>query len=342
MLVLRRVRFIAAPGRRFASSDDDVLFANDKIESKHRPKSNHPVLIALRALWRIAFYGSACLFTYTYYNYKSQENLQEIPLIFNPMLNAVKRVDHFVLGVYKIFVDPPVDKLLPDMPKPPPGYMQPKTLVLDLKGTLVSIEYVFGKGYEVMKRPGLTEFLNKASQMYEVVIFSDEDFQLTHQLAQSLDPNHRIFSGRLGKESMCYRSGELIKDLSYLNRDLKNVIVIEKNVGRVKNHPDNVIILPEYKGATDDRALVELLPFLEHIVKDRVSDVREEINKFGHVETGKKYVQQLIKIRDKVTERQQKGLSGFFNKMPRQQYNQTKPTGPEVTSELPKPSPELK
>ena len=193
-----------------------------------------------------------------------------------------------------------------------------------------------------MKRPGLTEFLNKASQMYEVVIFSDEDFQLTNQLAQSLDPNHKIFSGRLGKESMCYRSGELIKDLSYLNRDLKNVIVIEKNVGRVKNQPDNVIILPEYRGATDDRSLIELLPFLEHIVKDRISDVREEINRVGHVDTGKKYVQQLIKLREKVTERQQKGLSGFFNTMPKRQYGQSKYTGPEVGSELPKPSSELK
>jgi len=60
-------------------------------------------------------------------------------------------------------VDPPAKKLLPDLPRLPPGYPVPKTLVLNLKGTIVNIEYNFGTGYEIMKRPGLTEFLNKMS-----------------------------------------------------------------------------------------------------------------------------------------------------------------------------------
>ena len=81
--------------------------------------------------------------------------------------------------MYKVFTDPPVERLLPNMPPTPPGYMAPKTLVLDLKGTIVSAEYVFGKGFVIDKRPGLTEFLGKLSQMYEVVLFCDDDFAFT-------------------------------------------------------------------------------------------------------------------------------------------------------------------
>jgi len=58
--------------------------------------------------------------------------------------------------------------LLPDIPPLPPGYEIPKTLVLNLSGTLLKTDFVFGKGYynnflsikkkisaEIMKRPGL-------------------------------------------------------------------------------------------------------------------------------------------------------------------------------------------
>jgi import inner membrane translocase subunit TIM50 len=58
---------------------------------------------------------------------------------------------------------PPIDKLLPDIPPLPPGYEIPKTLVLNLSGTIVKTDYVFGKGAEIMKRPGLSNFLKKLS-----------------------------------------------------------------------------------------------------------------------------------------------------------------------------------
>lgn len=55
---------------------------------------------------------------------------------------------------------PPVDSLLPERMPLPPGYAHPKTLVLNLQGTLLHSEYIFGKGFEIVKRPGLSMFLN--------------------------------------------------------------------------------------------------------------------------------------------------------------------------------------
>jgi mitochondrial import inner membrane translocase subunit TIM50 len=51
----------------------------------------------------------------------------------------------------------------------------PKTLVLNLSGTMIHSEYKLGSGFEILKRPGLDYFLQRIIKYYEVVIFADED-----------------------------------------------------------------------------------------------------------------------------------------------------------------------
>lgn len=310
--MLSQVRCFSSKRSKSEFSDDDVFF--EQVESAHVPKANTPFRRALRFLWRVLSYGGMTLFAYTYYQYKNSPNVESEALIYQPFLNGVKSTDATLRGLRSLFMDPPLDKLLPDLPKLPPGYMSPKTLVLDLKGTILSAEYVFGKGYVIMKRPGLTEFLNKVSQMYEVVILCEEDTFFMSQLAESLDPQHRIFQARMGRECLCYRDNELVKDLSYLNRDLKNVVVIDKSPKMVRLQSDNAILLPEFYGSESDRALIELLPFLEHLVKDKIPDVRKEISKYGQVDTGKKYLEKLERIRDNLVMRQNTGLNRLLTK----------------------------
>lgn len=110
---------------------------------------------------------------------------------------------------------PPLEKLLSDPLHP---IMQPKTLVLNVSGTLLDTEYVFGKGLVLKKRPGLQQFLNKMSRLYEVIIFSDDDSMLLETLLPSLDPRQQIISGYFGQESMVLSGRRYIKDLKYLNR----------------------------------------------------------------------------------------------------------------------------
>jgi len=54
-------------------------------------------------------------------------------------------------------------KMLPDRPNMP-GYAHPKTLVMNLSGTLVHQEFKLGVGMEVFKRPGLSTFLQRMSR----------------------------------------------------------------------------------------------------------------------------------------------------------------------------------
>jgi mitochondrial import inner membrane translocase subunit TIM50 len=59
-----------------------------------------------------------------------------------------------------------------------------------------------------------------------------------------IDPKQMHIRGVLGREAMVWKNGEFIKDLRYLNRDLKKVIVIDRSLDNVKNHPENTIVLP--------------------------------------------------------------------------------------------------
>lgn len=72
--------------------------------------------------------------------------------------------------------------------------------------------------------------------------------------------------GRLGRESTLLKNGKYIKDLSYLNRDLKDVIYIDFDDEKAEFHKDNVIILPRWDGDSNDRELYDIMPFLESIL----------------------------------------------------------------------------
>ena len=67
----------------------------------------------------------------------------------------------------------------------------------------------------------------------------------------------------LGKEASARYSGKSIKDLNYLNRDLKNIIVIDCKEENVKKHKSNLILLPEYFGDETDAEMRNIIPFLK-------------------------------------------------------------------------------
>lgn len=73
----------------------------------------------------------------------------------------------------ELLTQPPVKCLLGDRGPAPPGAMFPKTLVLNVNGTLVHSEYKFGIGFEVLKRPGLSAFVNRVGRSYEIALFGD-------------------------------------------------------------------------------------------------------------------------------------------------------------------------
>jgi mitochondrial import inner membrane translocase subunit TIM50 len=100
------------------------------------------------------------------------------------------------------------------------------------------------------------------------------------------------------------------KDLSYLNRDLSKVILIDTVPGHAGEQPENAIILPKWKGEAGDKSLVALIPFLEYVAGMNVEDVRPVIKSFEGTYIPAEFAEREKKMREKFQkqmEEEQKG-----------------------------------
>ncbi|OAA40706.1 Mitochondrial import inner membrane translocase subunit tim-50 [Metarhizium rileyi] len=174
------------------------------------------------------------------------------------------------------YQDPAFDKLLPD---PDPSFERPYTLCLSLDDLLVHSEWTREHGWRVAKRPGMDYFVRYLSQYYELVLFTTVPFAMGEPIVRKLDP-FRFIMWPLYREATKYEDGEIVKDLSYLNRDLSKVIIIDTNAQNVRKQPENAIILQPWKGNAKDNELVGLIPFLEYIHTMQYSDVRKALKSF--------------------------------------------------------------
>lgn len=83
--------------------------------------------------------------------------------------------------------------------------------------------------------------------------------------------------------------------------------MLDFNTKMLKRQPENLIIIPEYKGEADDRELYNLIPFLESTVQTKVelasplvTDVRTEIAKYGSDGGYNKYFRELLETKVKL------------------------------------------
>ncbi|KAJ4156344.1 mitochondrial inner membrane protein required for protein import [Fusarium falciforme] len=174
------------------------------------------------------------------------------------------------------YQEPSFEKLLPD---PDPSFERPYTLCLSLDDLLVHSEWTREHGWRIAKRPGMDYFIRYLSQYYELVLFTTVPFATGEPLLRKLDP-FRFILWPLYREATKFEDGEVVKDLSYLNRDLSKVIIIDTNAKHVRNQPENAIVLKPWKGEPGDKELVGLIPFLEYIHTMQYSDVRKVIKSF--------------------------------------------------------------
>ncbi|KAI9273709.1 HAD-like domain-containing protein [Sporodiniella umbellata] len=173
--------------------------------------------------------------------------------------------------------EPMWDKLLPE-PLPEP-YRRPYTLVINLDTTLVYSKWDEKRGWTHAKRPGVDYFLSYLSQFYEIVIFTSQPCANARPILDKLDP-YQYAMYRLYREGTRYQDGKYIKDLSYLNRDLSKVIMMDSNPESFCLQPENGIALKPWTGELKENSILEFIPFLEAIALTNPSDVRPVLKSF--------------------------------------------------------------
>ena len=127
-----------------------------------------------------------------------------------------------------------------------------------------------------MKRPGIEEFIEKASKMYEVIVFTASMPRYANPLLDHIDPRHLI-SYRLFREDCTFVGDTFIKDLSVLGRDLSNTLIIDNCPGSYSFQPHNALPIDTWIDDKSDTQLYDTLPILEAL-KDEI-DVRETLKK---------------------------------------------------------------
>ncbi|RRT83084.1 hypothetical protein B296_00001935 [Ensete ventricosum] len=111
-------------------------------------------------------------------------------------------------------------------------------------------------------------FLDSVAQMFEVVVFTAAQSIYAGELLDILDPDRKIISKRMYRESCVFSDGTYTKDLTILGVDLAKVFHLQVNNG---------IPIESWFRDPSDHALVQLLPFLETLVD--AEDVRPIIAK---------------------------------------------------------------
>ncbi|GAA5982628.1 hypothetical protein JCM11641_002605 [Rhodosporidiobolus odoratus] len=280
-------------------SDDELhggKFPGDKTGAKARGKGKSSIEKKRANLARLALGGGLAGVGYGMWQlgkkWESEEEKQKMFLRADDkdaVEQAQKEGFEGFLGRLKIrgadqmdYLNKPAwDPLLPP-PLPEPHY-RPYTLVIDLNEMLTYEKWDLEHGWRTAKRPGVDYFLAYMSQFYEIVLFTTMPSYLAAPIVEKIDPYGAYIPWKLFKEGTRYKNGQLIKDLSYLNRPLERTIILDTDASHFQLQTDNGIALLPWQGTKGDdtaKELVALIPFLEALAVKGVKDVRPVIKHY--------------------------------------------------------------
>ena len=197
-----------------------------------------------------------------------------------------------------------------DIPGPKGPLLQPqsdlncgkKCLVLDLDETLVHSTFHVPESHDlvvslglpdgsqqniyVAKRPGVDEFLARACEKFEVVIFTASlahyadpviDFLTVGMNKYLVEP--REINLRLYRESCLFLRGLYVKDLSRLGRKLDHTVIVDKSPASFLLQPDHGIPIKSWFSDRSDVELAILHDSLVHLVEaESVTEWRMKIS----------------------------------------------------------------
>lgn len=158
-------------------------------------------------------------------------------------------------------------QLLPEKTDTTPEY----TLVLDLDETLVHCSISPFEGFDEIResiyisyRPYLINFLEKVSQLFEVVVFTASEQEYASMVLNRIDPENKYIHHRLYRDSWLPLNGNYIKDLSMLGRDIDKTMIIDNSVIAFSLNIDNGIPIQSYSGNKQDDELYKLIQVIDY------------------------------------------------------------------------------
>jgi RNA polymerase II subunit A small phosphatase-like protein len=123
----------------------------------------------------------------------------------------------------------------------------------------------------VKKRPGCDEFLKRAAENYELIIFTASMEPYCKAVMDRIDV-HNTVSHCLHRTHCTFWQNEIyVKDLSRLGRPIENTILLDNNPDCYLFQPENAIPINSWYDDESDQDLEHVLGILDAIAKSQDS-----------------------------------------------------------------------
>lgn len=117
------------------------------------------------------------------------------------------------------------------------------------------------------------EFLNEMKKYCELILFTAATKEYADIILDSLEINQKYFDYRLYRQHTSFHGITLVKDLSWLGRDLNKILIIDNISENFKLQNENGLHIKTWTGDINDEELKYLLIILSKLFKSKVNDI---------------------------------------------------------------------
>ena len=137
-------------------------------------------------------------------------------------------------------------------------------LVLDIDETIVhSLNLPFGNYF--LLRPGVINFLEELSKLYEIVIFTCSPKFYADGILNKIDLDNNYISHRLYKDHVVFEKGKSVKKLNMIGRDLNKIIFVDNMKSNAKYNLQNLCHVSTWIYDINDTEIIKLKDKLKYI-----------------------------------------------------------------------------
>lgn len=149
-------------------------------------------------------------------------------------------------------------------------------LVLDIDETIVHTLNLPFDNYFLL-RPGVINFLEEVSQLYEIIIFTSSPKSYADSILDKIDIDNKFISHRLYKEHVIFEKGKSVKKLNMIGRDLSKIIFVDNMKCNAKYNLKNFYLISTWIQDINDQELIKLKTKLKYIATN--SKFKDDITK---------------------------------------------------------------